>query len=162
MALFGGLGEVVVSGWSPTTRSLVAEFELRAGLAAVVARVPGAGVVPSEAEVSPDGLSVTLTVWSVRELSNWYDVVGYRSAGVTGRSERRGDGQLYGLGGLAWQVALPELPELPGVRVVLKSESGEYERLPDTALVRAMCQWELRLQVAAAAEVAAAGTQVAA
>jgi hypothetical protein len=155
MALFGGLGEVVVSGWSPATRELVAEFELRAGLAALVARVPGAGVMLSEAEVSPDGRAVALTVWSVRELSTWYDVLGFRSAGVTGRHERRGDGQLYGLGGLAWQVALPELAELPGVRVLLESESGEHEVLPDTALVRAMCPWELRLQAAAGRQVAA-------
>ncbi len=155
MALFGGLGEVVVPGWSPATRAFVAEFELRAGLAAVAARVPGAGVMLSEAEVSPDGREVTLTVWSVRELSTWYDVLGFRSAGVTGRSERRGDGQLYGLGGLAWQVALPELVELPGVRVMLESESGERETLPDTALVRAMCPWAARLQAASSQQVAA-------
>ncbi len=161
MALFGGLGEVVLPGWSPATRQLVEEFELRAGLAALVARVPGAGVVLSEAAVSPDGREVTLDVWSVRELSTWYDVVGFRSAGVTGRQGLRGDGRLYNVGGLAWQVVLPELPELPGVRVVLESESGEVEVLPDTALVRAMCPWELRLQAVAAREVAAHGARAA-
>lgn len=155
MALFGGLDEVGVSGWLPATRALVAEFELRAGLAALVARVPNAGVVLSEAAVSPDGSAVTLDVWSVRELSTWYDVVGWRSAGVTGRHERRVDGQLYSLGGLAWQVALPELVELPGVRVMLESESGESEVLPDTALVRALCPWAARLQAVAAREAAA-------
>jgi hypothetical protein len=131
------------------------ETPIREGLAALVARVPGAGVVVSEADVSRDGREVTLTVGSVCALSAWFDVFGSRSVGVTGRSERRGDGRLYGLGGLAWFVALPELQGLPGVRVYVVSESGEGELLPDTALVRALCPW-------AAARRAAAGQAVAA
>lgn len=127
---------------------------VREGLAALVARVPGAGVVPEEADISRDGREVTLAVWSVRELSNWFDVAGSRSVAVSGRQERRSNGQLYGLGGLLWQVTLPELRELPGVRVRLWSESGEDEVLPDTALVRALCPW-VSARAAAGSAVAA-------
>jgi len=126
---------------------------VREGLAVLVARVPRAGVVLDEADISRDGREVTLAVWSVQELSNWFDLVGSRSGAVSGRQERRSDGGLYGLGGLLWQVTLPELRELPGVRVRLWTESGEDEVLPDTALVRALCPW---ISVRAAASVVTA------
>jgi hypothetical protein len=113
-----------------------------AGLAELRDRVQFPGVNLAEAEFSADGRSVTLTAWSVRELSNWYDAHRCRaSASVSGRDERRADGQLYALGGLDWVLSLGDVPGVPGVSVTVWTESGEDEVLPDTALVRAMCPW---------------------
>ncbi|MBV6697491.1 hypothetical protein KV557_10175 [Kitasatospora aureofaciens] len=102
-------GVVDLPAWSPQTERLVAEYRLREGLRALVARVEFPGVDVAEAVVSPDGSEVELTVWSVRHLSNWYDAVSRASASAGGRCERRIDGQLYALGGLRWQVSLPEV-----------------------------------------------------
>jgi hypothetical protein len=125
-----------------------------AGLVELRARVQFPGVALGEAEFGADGRSVTLTAWSVRELSNWYDALrGRCEAGVSSRQERRADGQLYGLGGMEWELCLGEV--VPGVRVYVMTVSGEGEVLPDTALVRALCPWAAARRAAAGAAVAA-------
>jgi hypothetical protein len=124
------------------------------GLSELRSRVQFPGVALGEAEFGADGRSVTLTAWSVRELSNWYDALRDRcQAGVSSRQERRADGQLYGLGGMEWELCLGEV--VPGVRVYVESESGEFEVLPDTALVRALCPWMAARRAAAGQAVAA-------
>jgi hypothetical protein len=135
---------------------------VREGLARLLARVPGATVSLAEADVSPDGSQVELAVGSVAELSVWYDAFSRATASSTGRCERRLGGQLYALGGLRWRVSLPALVELPGVRVLLVADSGEFERLPRTRLVRALCPDLPRLWAIEDREAAAAATEVAA
>jgi hypothetical protein len=125
-----------------------------AGLNVLRDRVQFPGVALGEVEFGADGRSVTLTAWSVRELSNWYDALRSRaSAGVSSRQERRADGWLYGLGGLEWVLCLGEV--VPGVRVYVVTDSGEGELLPDTALVRALCPWAASRRAAAGQAVAA-------
>lgn len=131
-----------------------------AGLVELRSRVQFPGVALVEAEFGADGRSVTLTAWSVRELSNWYDAVTPRATVVGGRYEERG-GRQFALGGLDWELHLDDLPGVPGVRVYVRTDSAEGEPLPDTALVRAMCPWEASRREVAARE-AAAGRQVAA
>ncbi|MGA5820913.1 hypothetical protein ACPC54_23970 [Kitasatospora sp. NPDC094028] len=135
--------DVSVLGWMPTDRPADVAA-MHAELAVLAARVPDAGV--SEVSVSLDGTRVELAVRSVTDLSAWYDALRCGSASVASRGERRVDGQLYGLGGLHWQVLLPALVELPGVQVALTAESGEFEELPDTRLVRHLCPAEARLR----------------
>ncbi|MEV8324612.1 hypothetical protein [Kitasatospora sp. NPDC056731] len=157
------LAEVAdLPSWSPQTRQLVAEYQVQQGLRALIARVPNPGVTLNEATVSPDGSEVELTVRSVRELSSWYEVVPRATASAAGRCERRVDGQLYALGGMQWRVSLPEVADLPGVRVTLWAESGELEELPDTTLVRHLCPWEARRRAIREREAAAARRAVAA
>ncbi|MFD7410119.1 hypothetical protein [Kitasatospora purpeofusca] len=110
--------------------------ELLAALTVLRDGVYCPGVALDDTDVTTDGRSITLTAWSVRELSNWYDAHRPRcgSAGVRGR-----DG-----GGLEWTLALGEV--IPGVRLYVWTESGEGEVLPDTALVRALCPEQARLR----------------
>ena len=106
---------------------------VRAAVFGLVARVPGAGV--ESVDVSPDGRVVSLQVASVAAMSAWYDLAGRASGAVSSRE----------VGGLAWFLRLPPLVELPNVRVELTAVSGEFERLPRTALVRALCEWAPRV-----------------
>ncbi|MQS14477.1 hypothetical protein F7Q99_19965 [Streptomyces kaniharaensis] len=106
---------------------------VRVAVAGLVARVLAGSV--TDVGVSPDGRVVRLQVASVTALSAWHDLVGRASGGVASRD----------VGGLSWFVDLPPLVELPGVRVELTAVSGEFEVLPRSALVRAMCPWMPRL-----------------
>ncbi|MEU1284967.1 hypothetical protein [Kitasatospora sp. NPDC005856] len=120
------LVDVSVLRWLPTAGVDVAM--VRGAVAGLVAAVPGSVL---DVNVAADGRTVGLQVASVAALSVWFDLVGWASGAVSSR-----DG-----GGLAWHVRLPMLPGLPGVRVELTAVSGEFEVLPRTALVRAMCPW---------------------
>jgi copper chaperone CopZ len=126
--------------------------DVPAGVEALVARMPGVVSV----SVSPDGREVDLQVDSVASLSEWRDVFGLRSAGVSQRVECRADGRMYSLGGLTWWLMLPPLVEVPGVTVALSTVSAEDEVLPDTALVRAMCPEPVRVRRIREREAAAA------
>ncbi|NUP53415.1 MAG: hypothetical protein HOW97_39755 [Catenulispora sp.] len=128
--------------WLPAVSVDVAE--VRSAVFGLVARRLDAGV--ESVDVSPDGRVVSLEVADVTALSAWYDLAGRASGDVASRD----------CGGLAWFVKLPELQQLPGVRVELTAVSGEFDRLPRTALVRAMCPWMSRLWAIEDREAAAA------
>ncbi|MFJ9771135.1 hypothetical protein ACIRVF_07820 [Kitasatospora sp. NPDC101157] len=130
--------------WSPRTEDLLADYQLRQALGALVARVPNA--VVTEAVVSPDRSAVDLSVASVADLSVWYDTIPQAVTSAASRCERRIDGQLYALGGMQWKVSWSELAGLPGVRLTVSALSGENEELPDTQLVRHLCPYEARLR----------------
>ncbi|MFJ5070194.1 hypothetical protein ACIQC7_27675 [Kitasatospora sp. NPDC088556] len=136
------LVDVSVLQWLPTELADVAA--VRHAVASLVARVPGGSV--TDVDVSPDGRVVSLQVASVAALSAWFDLAGRASGGTASRE----------LGGLSWFVRLAPLVELPGVRVELTTVSGEFEVLPRTALVRAMCPWMPRLWAIQDREAAAA------
>jgi hypothetical protein len=127
--------------WLPSVEVDVAV--VREAVAGLVARVPGS---VWSVDVSRDGRRVVLQVESVAALSVWYDLAG-RAAGAA--ASRAG-------GGMAWRLELPALAELPGVHVELTTVSGEFEVLPRTALVRALCEWMPRLWAIEDREAAAA------
>jgi hypothetical protein len=136
------LVDVSVLRWLPSD---VADVDaVRAASAGLVARVSGGEVL--DVDVAPDGSVVRLQVASVAGLSAWYEAVGGASGATASREE----------GGLAWFVRLPALVDLPGVRVELTAVSGEFERLPRTALVRDMCPWTARMWAIEDREAAAA------
>ncbi|MFJ9448216.1 hypothetical protein ACIRRH_41330 [Kitasatospora sp. NPDC101235] len=120
------LVDVSVLQWLPAVSVDVAA--VRDAVAGLLARVPGS---VESVDVSPDGRLVSLQVASVAALSAWSDLFGRASGGTSSRNG----------GGMAWFLGLPPLAELPGMRVELTAVSGEFEVLPRTALVRAMCPW---------------------
>jgi hypothetical protein len=121
---------------------------VRSAVFGLVARLAGGGV--ESVDVSPDGRVVSLQVADVAALSAWYDLAG-RAAGAA--ASRAG-------GGMAWRLELPPLAELPGVRVELATVSSEFEVLPRTALVRALCEWMPRLWAIEDREAAAAAARL--
>ncbi|MEU4296442.1 hypothetical protein [Kitasatospora aureofaciens] len=144
-ARFQVLAEVTdLPQWSPQTHDLLADYQLRQALGALVARVPN--TVVTETVVSPDRSTVDLSVRSVADLGVWYDTIPRGDASAASRCERRVDGQLYALGEMQWKVSWPELAGLPGVRVTVSALSRENEELPDTLLVRHVCPQEARLR----------------
>jgi hypothetical protein len=116
---------------------------VREAVAGLVARVPGS---VWSVDVSLDGRKVFLQVESVAALSVWYDLAGRADGAVSSRAG----------GGMAWRLELPPLAHLPGVRVELTAVSSEFEVLPRTALVRALCEWMPRLWAIEDREAAAA------
>lgn len=121
------LVDVSVLRWlAPADQADVAA--VRETVAGLVARVPGS---VTDVDVSPDGQTVSLQVVGVAALSAWHELVGRSSGAVAQRD----------CGGLAWFLRLPPLAVLPGVRVELTTVSSEFEVLPRTALVRALCEW---------------------
>ncbi|MFE6500715.1 hypothetical protein [Kitasatospora sp. NPDC057738] len=119
------LVDVSVLRWLPAVEVDLAAA--RVAVAGLTARVPGSVL---DVNVSSDGRAVSVQVVDVAALSIWFDLFGRAAGGTSSR-----DG-----GGMAWHVRLT-VPELPGVRIELTAVSGEFEVLPRTALVRAMCPW---------------------
>ncbi|MFD4394709.1 hypothetical protein [Kitasatospora sp. NPDC058478] len=140
------LVDVSVLRWLPAESVDVAE--VRTAVAGLVARTPGAGV--ESVDISPNGRVVSLQVASVVSLSAWYDLAGRASGGTASRET----------GGLSWFVRLPPFIELPDVRVELTTVSGEFEVLPRSALVRAMCPWMSRRWAVQDREAAAAAARL--
>ncbi|MFF0409165.1 hypothetical protein ACFYUY_01850 [Kitasatospora sp. NPDC004745] len=99
---------------------------------------------PSE-QATPDRQVISLEVPSVAALSAWYDLAGRASGAVASRAT----------GGLAWSL---RLPPLQGVQLELTTGSDEFEVLPRTRLVRALCEWMPRQWALQDREAAAAAS----
>lgn len=75
---------------------------------------------------------IEVQVSSIHEFNAWHERRPGSTLAVRGRYERRG-GQLFGLGGLDWELCAP------GVVVTLTT--GEGEVLPDLPVVLATMPW---------------------
>ncbi|MGW1174591.1 hypothetical protein ACWD4P_12825 [Kitasatospora sp. NPDC002543] len=130
--------------WTREELAPVLSPEVLAQLVVLRDAVHSPGVALDASDVAVSGRTVTLTAWSIRELSSWF--TSYPTAGVA-VSSRPG-------GGLVWQLHLGQV--VPGVSLTVGTESAEDETLPDTALVRAMFPAEARLRAIREREAAAA------
>ncbi|GAA2112624.1 hypothetical protein GCM10009759_55560 [Kitasatospora saccharophila] len=131
----------------PTTPILA----IMAGLQRLYDQVAIPGVLLHEAVLSADGLSVELRVSGIAALSSWYDAHPRSSVSM---GSRPGPGETEEVrGGLYWLLSLGQVTD--GVRAYATTVTAEFEVLPDTALVRALCPWEARLRAVQAREIAA-------
>lgn len=137
------------AGIPPAARLTIPARTVLAGIAVLALRA--GQPTPADVEFALDGRRVTVTTSSITDLSAWYAALSPRGVAVGGRYETGEDGELRASGGLDWVLTVGQIPGCPGMQLFVIAETDEHEVLPDTALVRSMRPWAVRLTSAGTA-----------